>query len=110
MISNPSPDALRSMRVLDFTRWVVGPWAPRLLAHFGAEVIKLERTDEYEGMRRSPTNPTGEVHPDKSGLFNDFNADKLAITLNVRHPEGRRLVEQLMSICDAVVENFSAGV
>ena len=105
-----SSDPLAGVRIVDFTQWVVGPWAPRLLAHFGAEVIKVERTDEYEGMRRSSVNPDGTIDPNRSGIFSNVNADKLSITLNTRHPEGLKLAERLIGMSDAVVENFSSGV
>ena len=105
-----APGVLNGVRILDFTQVVVGPIAPRLLAHFGAEVIKIERTDEYESTRRWTVNPAGKVLPNQSGLFNDLNADKLSTTLNARHPEGLKLIERLVTISDAVVENFSADV
>ncbi len=105
-----APGALKGVRVVDFTWFVVGPWASRFLAHFGAEVIKVERPDAWERSRRSVATVTGKVSPNQSGSFNDFNADKLGITLNVRHPTGLELAERLISKSDVVVENFSAGV
>ena len=97
----------------------MGPLASRTLTFFGAEVIKVERTDEYD-MSRWPTMGVGQRKPDGvpllpdspdlSGNFNNINADKRAITLNVRHPEGLALVEQLIQTSDAVIENYSASV
>jgi formyl-CoA transferase len=98
---------LDGVRIIDFTHWVVGPIAGRLLANLGAEVIKVERTDSYDGMRRAAAISSS---PNMSGLYNNFNADKLCITLNTRHPEGMAIAEQLIATSDAVVENFSAGV
>jgi crotonobetainyl-CoA:carnitine CoA-transferase CaiB-like acyl-CoA transferase len=102
--------ALEGVRILDFTWWVVGPWAARLLAPFGAEVIKVERPDEYEGMRRSVLKAGTEINPERSPHFSTINADKHAIKLNVRNPRGFELAKELIARSDAVVENFSAGV
>ncbi len=102
--------ALEGVRIIDFTHWVVGPLAPRLLAHFGAQVIKIERTDAYDGMRQVVFTDELPSTPNQGGAFNNMNADKLAITVNTRHPEGLRLVERLIGMGDAVIENFSAGV
>jgi benzylsuccinate CoA-transferase BbsF subunit len=102
--------ALGGVRILDFTWWVVGPWAGRLLAPFGADVIKVERPDQYEGLRRAVVKGTDEVNPEASPHFSTINADKRAIRLNVRHPRGLELAKELIATSDAVVENFSAGV
>ena len=104
------PGALNGVRIVDFTWHVVGPWAPRLLAHHGAEVIKVERPDQYEATRSNPINPSPNQGPNESGTFNNTNVDKIAITLDVKHPRGQELIKQLIAKSDVVVENFSAGV
>ncbi|MBI3743207.1 MAG: CoA transferase, partial [Chloroflexi bacterium] len=68
--------ALKGVRVVDFTWFVVGPLAPRILAQFGAEVLKIERPDEFEVMRRWRFNPEEKIDPNRSGWFNNVNADK----------------------------------
>ncbi len=102
--------ALSGVRVLDFTWWVVGPWAGRLLAPFGADVIKVERPDEFEGLRRAVIKGTDQVDPEASPHFSTINADKRAIRLNLRDERGLALAKDLIAHSDAVVENFSAGV
>ena len=107
------------VRVVDFTHVRVGPLASRILTFFGAEVINVERTDEFD-MSRWPTMGVGQRRkgrvqlpadsPDISGNFNNINADKRSITLNVRYPEGLSLIEQLIRESDAVIENYSASV
>lgn len=104
------PGALSGVRVVDFTWWVVGPWAPRLLGHYGAEVIKVERPDQFEGMRSNAINPSPDQGPNESGMFNSINADKIAITLDVKNPKGLDLIKRLIATSDVVVENFTAGV
>ncbi|MCH8745890.1 MAG: CoA transferase, partial [Chloroflexi bacterium] len=107
------PQALAGVRVLDFT-WVrAGPWATRWLGALGAQVIKVEWPTTERGRRSGAgsSTPAG-IEPDlnSAGTFNDANANKLGITVNIRSPEGLDLVRQLISISDIVVENFSSRV
>ena len=91
--------ALRGMRVLDFTRLLAGPYATRILADFGAEVIKVQSKKTATG---AETNATG--------YFNTWNRNKLGITLDMAHPEGKELALKLAGISDVVVENFTPRV
>jgi crotonobetainyl-CoA:carnitine CoA-transferase CaiB-like acyl-CoA transferase len=112
---------LSGIRVLDFTWKTVGPWAPRLLTHYGAEVIHVERVNGWDDHRynaqRSIVTDTPDAHQVQGGkklyaapYFNTLHHGKLAVSLNTRSPEGLKLVERLITKCDAVVENFSAEV
>jgi crotonobetainyl-CoA:carnitine CoA-transferase CaiB-like acyl-CoA transferase len=127
---------LSGLRVLDFTWKAVGPWAPRLLTHFGAEVIHIERADSWDDhrftLRRSNVieGPIAEwTQAESDGAFfggpgseetrgkyyaqpywSTLTSGKLGISLNTRHPEGLELAEKLVAISNAVVENFSAEV
>ena len=106
------PRALQGIRVVDFT-WVrAGPWATRWLGALGAQVIKVEWPEAERG-RQSGGNTTPrdvERGLNTSGNFNDTNANKLSITLNVRSPRGMDLIRRLISVSDAVIENFSSRV
>ena len=126
---------LSGARILDFTWKTVGPWAPRLLTHFGAEVIHVERVGSWDDHRYaahpSPivggpqkeftleqgTGPLhGGGHADgkkpyyNTPYFTILHHGKLAISLNTRHPKGLELAKRLIGISDAVVENFSGEV
>jgi crotonobetainyl-CoA:carnitine CoA-transferase CaiB-like acyl-CoA transferase len=90
---------LKGIRVLDFTRVVAGPFATRMLADFGAEVIKIQSSRTAGGFE-SNTEP----------YFCTWNRNKRSITLDMGHPEARELVLQLTAISDVVVENFSPRV
>jgi len=107
------PQALAGVRVLDFT-WVrAGPWATRWLGALGAQVIKVEWPSTERGRRSGAgsSTPAGiETSLNSAGTFNDANANKLGITLNIRSTEGLELVRRLISISDVVVENFSSRV
>jgi crotonobetainyl-CoA:carnitine CoA-transferase CaiB-like acyl-CoA transferase len=106
------PHPLAGIRVLDFT-WVrAGPWATRWLGAFGAEVIKIEWPERPDILRRHryAVPPGMEQGPNTSGHFNNTNANKLSVTLNVRTPRGLELVKRLIAVSDIVVENFSSRV
>ena len=90
---------LFNIRILDFTWVLAGPYATRLLADFGAEVIKVQ----------SPVTPA-EDDAFARGYYNTWNRNKLGITLNLNKPEGIALAKKLVGICDAVVENFTPRV
>lgn len=90
---------LHNIRILDFTWALAGPYATRLLADFGAEVIKVQpslSSEADDAMAR--------------GYFNTWNRNKLSVTLNMNKSEGVMLAKQLVAISDAVVENFTPRV
>lgn len=104
------PRALAGTRVVDFT-WVrAGPWATRWLGALGAEVIKVEWPENEFGRSGGPPPPGMKASLNANGNFNDTNANKLSITLNVRTPRGLELIKRLISISDIVMENFSSRV
>ena len=111
---------LAGLRVTDFC-WVgVGACATRTLSDFGAEVIKIEDRNRIDMTRRLPvyknerarafgeedTNPD----PNRSGVFNNYNRNKLSLTVNMRHAKGRALIDELIAKSDLVTENFAPGV
>jgi benzylsuccinate CoA-transferase BbsF subunit len=89
---------LKDLRILDFSWVLAGPYATRILADFGAEVIKVQ-----------PLLPEAE---DKFslGYYNTWNRNKRGITLNMAKPDGIALVKKLVGLSDAVVENFTPRV
>ena len=91
-------DVLQNIRILDFSWVLAGPYATRILADFGAEVIKVQ-----------PLLPREEDEFDR-GYDNTWNRNKLGITLNLSKPEGIALAKRLVNISDAVVENFTPRV
>jgi crotonobetainyl-CoA:carnitine CoA-transferase CaiB-like acyl-CoA transferase len=105
-------DALSGIVVLDFTWVIAGPQATRLLGAWGAEVIKVE-WPERPDLARFIHPPPNDVHLDRatsgeaSGLFNDFNVNKLGVTLNMSDARGRALFEKLLKRADVLAENFS---
>jgi crotonobetainyl-CoA:carnitine CoA-transferase CaiB-like acyl-CoA transferase len=89
-------ESLQGIRVLDLTRIVAGPYATRILADFGAEVIKIQTSNLAQGIE-SNTTP----------YFCAWNRNKKGISLNLDHLEARELFSKLVKISDILVENFS---
>ena len=100
------PGPLSGVRVLDLTHVLNGPFATMLMAHMGAEVLKVEYGDG-DRYRHSWMPPDA----GRDGYeFLAVNANKKCITLNMKHPEGRKIFERLLAQSDVLVENFSVGV
>ena len=101
--------ALSDLRVLDFTHYVAGPYAAKLLADYGADVIKVERPGLGDGARRMGPFPDDVPHPEKSGTFLLLNTNKRSITLNLKSDGGREVVMRLAADADVVMESFRPG-
>jgi crotonobetainyl-CoA:carnitine CoA-transferase CaiB-like acyl-CoA transferase len=105
--------ALAGTRVLDLTWVLAGPYATKLLADHGADVIKVESRHRPDPSRLSAAlhlSRDPARHPDTSGYFNNFNRNKRSITLHLGRPEGLALLRRLAAASDVVIENFSARV
>ena len=103
-----TPKALEGVRVVDFT-WVrAGPWATRWLGALGAEVIKVEWPLNERGRTTGAAPPGISPTLNTATNFNDTNANKKGITVNLRSERGLDLIKKLISMSDVVVENFSA--
>ncbi len=90
---------LKGIRILDFTRVLAGPYATRILADFGAEVIKVQSKKTATGAESN----TG-------GYFSIWNRNKRSVTLDMNYPEARELALRLVAISDVVIENFTPRV
>ena len=104
------PLPLAGVRVVDFTWIVAGPQATRIIADFGADVIRVENESHLDSVRMGGArtdDPASRYNT--SGLFNNLNRNKRSITINLFHPRGRELLEELIRGADAVTENFSPG-
>ncbi len=103
-------NALKGIRVADFSWIWAGPYAASLLAYMGAEVIKIESrsridqtrkgtimdTDNFDGLNYSPT-------------FNNANLNKKGVSLDISTPEGVALAKEIVAQCDIVVSNMRPG-
>ena len=104
------PGALDGVVVLDITRVVAGPFCSMVLADLGATVVKIEHPDDPDYTREFPPHLEAQDGQDPvSGFFAQYNRNKLGLTLNLGHEEGRRVLKSLAARADVLVENFRAG-
>ena len=102
---------LAGVRVADLTMMWAGPYATRLLAEMGAEVIKIESPRSWDNIRTLIPQPPGTEDPwNRSFYFNDYNRDKKSLTLDLAQPRGREVFLRLAEKCDVVIENYRADV
>jgi crotonobetainyl-CoA:carnitine CoA-transferase CaiB-like acyl-CoA transferase len=95
----PGVPLLHGIRVLDFTWMLAGPFATRILADFGAEVIKVQSRRTAKGGENNGT-----------AYFATWNRNKRSITLNMDRPEARDLILRLAAGSDVVMENFAPRI
>ncbi len=102
---------LEGVRILDCYTWWQGPLATMILANMGAEVIKVESIQRYDGsrvlVRGNPTSP--DAH-EWSTMLNCCNHDKYNITIDLSRPKGIDLLKDLIKISDVITESYRPGV
>lgn len=96
---------LAGLRVLDLSRLLPGPYSSRILADFGAEVIKIEPPGGGDWLRYVPPLEDG-----VSLLFRALNRGKKSLTLNLKSDEGRSIFMRLIPTADVLLEGFRPGV
>lgn len=102
------PAALDDIRVLDISQGVAGPFTAKLLADFGADVIKVEPPGGESGRTMGPFFHN-EVHPEKSLFFLLLNLNKRGVTLNLESKSGQEIFKELVRNADVVVESYQPG-
>jgi len=102
--------ALSDMKVLDLTQHIAGPYATKLLADYGADVIKVEKPGEGDSSRRIGPFPGDIPDSEKSGLFLHLNTNKRSVTLDLNSATGQKIFKELAKKADVVVESFRPGV
>ena len=102
-------EALQGIKVLDLTHYIAGPYCTKLLADFGADVIKIERPGGDPARNMAPFYHD-ERNLDNSLIFFYLNTSKQGMTLDLKSPEGQEIFRKLVSQCDAVIENYSPRV
>ena len=107
--NHPQPSSprqpLAQVRVLDLSQLLPGPYCSRILADFGAEVIKIERPSGGDWVRYAPPLVNGE-----GVLFQSLNQGKKSLTLNLKSDEGRSVLLRLAETADVLLESFRPGV
>ncbi len=95
------PGVLDGVRVLDFGRYIAGPFCAALLADLGADVVRVEKVRGGEDRFLVPLTPGGD-----GALFMQVNRNKRGMTLNPMKPEGREVLRRLAAGADVVVANL----
>lgn len=106
------PLPLTGVRALDLTNVIAGPVATRMLSHLGAEIIKIELPwgRGVGNMAMFTTDKAVERPYNKNAGFNEVNRAKKSLALDLADPRGKRIFEELVSISDVVIENYSPRV
>jgi crotonobetainyl-CoA:carnitine CoA-transferase CaiB-like acyl-CoA transferase len=99
------PGPLEGIRVIDFGRFIAGPYCAMLLADFGADVIRVERREGGEDRKLGPVTESGE-----GGLFLNCNRNKRGITLDLSHSSAAEVVRRLVRSADILVVNLPLAV
>jgi crotonobetainyl-CoA:carnitine CoA-transferase CaiB-like acyl-CoA transferase len=97
------------LRVVELGSGISAAFGARLLADFGADVIKVEPPVEGDTSRSAGPFPGDVPHPERSGLFLYLNFGKRGVTLDPRTPAGAGLLARLLADADIVIENLGAG-
>jgi len=103
----PDGSALEDVKILDFMWVMAGPAATRVLADYGATVVRVESTTSIDAARSLAPFQNGQRGAENSACFMNLNAGKLGLTLNVASEEGRAVVRDLVRWADVVTESFS---
>ncbi len=96
---------LDGIRVIDFGRFIAGPYCAMLLADMGADVIRVDRRKGSEDRYTGPVTKGGE-----GGAFLSLNRNKRSITLDPSKPQGKTVIARLVKTADVVVANLPVGV
>jgi len=102
--------ALSGLKVLDVSHHIAGPYCTKLLADFGAQLIKVERPDGGDPARRTGPFRDDKPGPESSVFFFYLNNNKQGITLNLKTDTGINIFKELVKKVDILVENFSPHV
>ena len=104
-----SPRPLEGLKVLDTTWVYAGPFTTRLLADFGATVIKVEGPARFDAARGAGGGLRGDMGPDASIQFGTLNAGKQGLTLDLNTEAGREVLCDLVEWADIYVESYTPG-
>src|SRR5215216_4896690 len=96
---------LEGIRVIDFGRFIAGPYCAMMMADFGADVVRVERRAGGEDRRVGPVAESGE-----GGLFLNLNRNKRGITLDPAHPRATVIIRRLVKSADVAVVNLPVDV
>lgn len=100
--------AFAGLKIIDFTQVLAGPYASQLLAMLGADIIKIEAPSHGDQLREMLQTDETEQYG-MSPAFMTANVGKRSITLDLKHPRSKEIINRLLQDADAIMENFKAG-
>jgi len=104
------PLPLQDVVVIDITRVVAGPYCTQMLADLGATVIKVEHPSDPDYVRNFPPRlHDAEGQAAGSGYFAQYNRHKLGVSLDLKHPQGKQVLREMVAKADVLIENFRPG-
>jgi crotonobetainyl-CoA:carnitine CoA-transferase CaiB-like acyl-CoA transferase len=101
---------LSGIKVADFSWFGAGPICAENLATFGATVVRVESEAHLDGLRSVAPFPPGKTGYNVSGYFNNYNAGKLDLTLNLNTERGKQMAEKLIAWSDIFITNFTPRI
>jgi crotonobetainyl-CoA:carnitine CoA-transferase CaiB-like acyl-CoA transferase len=104
-VTEAATGALAGVRVLDLTRALAGPYCTLMLGDHGADIVKVEMPGTGDETREWMPPQIGGI----SAYYLSINRNKRSVTLDLKHPDGKRILERLIERSDVIVENFSPG-
>jgi benzylsuccinate CoA-transferase BbsF subunit len=107
MSGNDFLKPLSGLRVADFFWLIAGPATSRILADFGAEVIKIESEEREDQIRNAGIWPPNRTETSPNAVFVDCNTNKLSLTLNLNKPRAIELAKEVVKRSDVVTNNFT---
>ena len=101
---------LEGVKVADFSWFGAGPICAEHLATYGATVVRIESETKIDALRMVAPFAKGKTGYNVSGYFNNYNAGKLSITLNLNSDEGRKIAHKLIEWADIFMTNITPRV
>ncbi len=101
---------LTGINVADFSWFAAGPICAEVLGLYGATVVRVESESHIDGLRFVGPFPTGKTGYNVSGYFNNYNANKLGLTLNLNTERGRELALRLVAWSDIFLTNMTPRI
>ncbi|MEX0786392.1 MAG: CoA transferase, partial [Dehalococcoidia bacterium] len=103
-------EALAGVKVADFSWFAAGPICAESMAVHGATVVRVESETHMDGLRGVGPFPTGKMGYNVSGYYNNYNANKLNLTVDINTEKGRDLALKLVAWADVFITNITPRV
>ena len=109
-MTDDAPQALTDIKVADFSWFAAGPICTQVLGTHGATVVRVESESHMDGLRRVGPFPQGKTGYNVSGYYNNYNANKLNVTIDLNQERGLGLAHKLVAWADVFITNMTPRV